>query len=65
MKRYTNPEYLHLLYYQQKFNKLLRFYMKKNDYANNAVHEAEKAFSWLYLFDYTQEGIDEHFKRFI
>lgn len=64
VKRYTNPEYLHFLYYKHKFNKLLRFYMKRCNCVSDAVCEAEKAFSWLYLFEYTKEDIDKNFKRF-
>ncbi len=60
--RYTNPEYLHFLYYKHKFNKLVLFYMKRCNCANNAIYEAEKAFSRLYLFDYTRDGLDENFK---
>lgn len=65
VRRYTNPEHLHFLYYSRKFNKLVRFYMKKCDYADDAVSEARKAFSYLYLFDYIQEELDKNFKRLV
>lgn len=58
---YTNPGYLHFLYYQHKFNKLLRFYMKKCNHADEAVCEARRAFACLYLFEFADE-IDEEFK---
>ena len=58
---YTNPEYLHFLYYKHKFNKLLRFYMKRCDHVSDAVHEAREAFSCLYLFEFT-DGIEREFK---
>lgn len=65
VRRYTNPEYLHFLYYRHKFNKLLRFYMKRCDCARDAAREAIDAFSWLYPFDYTDKGFDENFKKLI
>lgn len=65
IRRYTSPKYLHSLYYQHKFNKLVRFYMRRCNYVDDAVSEARKAFSWLYLFDYTQEELDANFKRLV
>ncbi len=66
VRRYTNPEYLHFLYYQHKFNKLLRFYMKRCDHASEAIYEAANAFSWIYLFDFTKgEELDEDFKSLL
>lgn len=63
---YTNPEYLHFLYYRHKFNKLLRFYMKRCDHANDAAYEAAQAFSWIYLFDFVKsEEIEEEFKKLL
>lgn len=65
IRRYTNPKSLHFRYYQHKFNKLLRFYMKKSDHADDAVRDALNAFSWLYLFDFKGEDIDEDFKNLL
>lgn len=61
---YTKPEYLHFLYYKHKFNKLLRFYMKRYDRVSDAVYEAGEAFSSLYFFKFP-EGIEEEFKDLI
>ena len=61
IRRYTSPKFLHFLYYQHKFNKLFRFYMKRCDRADDALLEAREAFRCLYCFDFTKE-IDEMFK---
>ncbi len=64
--RYTNPRHLHFLYYQHKFNKLVRFYMKKCNHANDAAYEAAQAFSWIYLFDFVKgEEVDDDFKNLL
>lgn len=57
---YTKPEYLHFLYYQHKFNKLLRFYMKRCDHANDALYEARHAFEFIYFFEFP-DGIKKEF----
>ncbi len=61
---YTSPRFLHFLYYQHKFNKLFRFYMKRCNYADDALREAREAFRCLYCFDFT-EGVGEEFKRLL
>ena len=64
VRRYTNPEYLHFLYYRHKFNKLLRFYMKRCNSANNALENTRQTFRILYFFEFPN-GLEEEFKDLI